>query len=221
MTQARWTAVDDFFETSLHLTDSALAGALAANRAAGLPGIDVSPAQGKLLHLLARMVGAKRILEIGALGGYSSIWLARALPPGGRLVSLEISPKHAEVARANLARAGLAEAAEVRVGPALESLTALAREGGAPFDFVFIDADKPNNANYLKAALGMARPGAVIVCDNVVRDGTIADAASRDANVVGARALFETIANEPRLSGVGVQTVGAKGWDGFAVALVV
>jgi predicted O-methyltransferase YrrM len=221
MTQTKWTAVDEYFDTALHLSDPALEAALAANRAAGLPGIDVSPAQGKFLHLLARMVGAKRILEIGALGGYSSIWLARALRPGGHLVSLEISPKHAEVARANLARAGLGEAAEVRVGPALESLAALKAEAGAPFDFVFIDADKPNNANYLKAALDLSRPGAVIVCDNVVRDGTIADAKSRDANVLGARALFETIAAEPRLSGVGLQTVGAKGWDGFAIALVV
>ena len=220
MTQAKWTAVDDFFETALRLSDPALEAALAANRAAGLPGIDVSPAQGKLLHILARMVGAKRILEIGALGGYSSIWLARALAPGGRLVSLEISPKHAEVARANLGRAGFGESAEVRVGPALESLAELKKEAGAPFDFVFIDADKPNNANYLKAALGLARPGAVIVCDNVVRDGTIADAASRDPNVLGARALFDAIAAEPRLSGVGVQTVGVKGWDGFAIAFV-
>jgi len=220
MTQAKWTAVDDFFETALRLSDPALEAALAANRAAGLPGIDVSPAQGKLLHILARMVGAKRILEIGALGGYSSIWLARALAPGGRLVSLEISPKHAEVARANLAQAGFGESAEVRVGPALESLAELKKEAGAPFDFVFIDADKPNNANYLKAALGLTRPGAVIVCDNVVRDGTIADAASREANVLGARALFDAIAAEPRLSGVGVQTVGVKGWDGFAIAFV-
>ena len=221
MSEARWTAVDAYIDTALHLSDPALEAALASNRAAGLPGIDVSPAQGKFLHLLARMVSAKRILEIGALGGYSSIWLARALQVGGQLVSLEISPKHAEVARANLARAGLGAIAEVRVGPALESLAALKNEAGAPFDFVFIDADKPNNANYLKAALGLTRPGAVIVCDNVVRDGTIADSASRDPNVAGARALFETIANEPRLSGVGLQTVGAKGWDGFAIALVV
>jgi predicted O-methyltransferase YrrM len=221
MTQARWSAVDAYFDSALHLTDDALEAALAANHSDGLPAIDVSPAQGKFLHLLARMVGAKRILEIGALGGYSSIWLARALPQGGRLVTLEISPKHAKRARENLAHAGLADRAEVRVGPALDLLAALKNEAGAPFDFVFIDADKPNNANYLKAALNLARPGAVIVCDNVVRDGTIADAASRDPNVLGARALFDTIANEPRLSGVGLQTVGAKGWDGFAIALVV
>ena len=220
MTQTRWTAVDAYFTSALHLTDPALDAALAANVAAGLPGIDVSPAQGKFLHLLACMVGARRILEVGTLGGYSSIWLARALAPGGRLISLEISPKHAEVARANLARAGLTDRAEVRVGPALESLAALTKEAGAPFDFVFIDADKPNNANYLKAALGLARPGAVIVCDNVVRDGALADAASRDPNTLGARAVFEAISAEPRLSGVGLQTVGAKGWDGFAIALV-
>ncbi len=221
MTQAKWTAVDEYFDAALHLTDGTLESALATNRADGLPSIDVSPAQGKFLHLLARMVGAKRILEIGSLGGYSSIWLARALPEDGQLVTLEISPKHAKTARENLEHAGFGALAEVRVGPALDTLAALKREAGAPFDFVFIDADKPNNANYLKAALGLARPGAVIVCDNVVRDGTIADAASRDPNVLGARALFEAIADEPRLSGVGLQTVGAKGWDGFAIALVV
>ena len=221
MPQSQWTAVDDYFDAALHLTDDTLESALAANHADGLPSIDVSPAQGKFLHLLARMVGAKRILEIGSLGGYSSIWLARALPDDGQLVTLEISPKHARVARENLEHAGFGQRAEVRVGPALDTLAALKIEAGAPFDFVFIDADKPNNANYLKAALGLARPGAVIVCDNVVRGGTVADAASLDPNVLGARALFEAIANEPRLSGVGLQTVGAKGWDGFAIALVV
>src|SRR5579863_1379725 len=212
MSEAGWTAVDDYFEKTLGLSDSALDAALAANKAAGLPAIDVSPAQGKFLQLLARLVGARRILEIGTLGGYSSIWLARALPEGGRLTSLEISPKHAEVARKNLANAGLERNAEVRVGPALDALAALKSEGGAPVDFVFIDADKPNNANYLKAALGLTRPGALIVCDNVVRGGALADAKSRDANVLGARALFEAIAKEPRLSAAGMQTVGAKGW---------
>ena len=220
MIQTRWTAVDDYFDATLRLTDDALDAVLSANHADGLPSIDVSPAQGKFLHLLARMIGAKRILEIGTLGGYSSIWLARALPPDGALVTLEISPKHAKTARENLDHAGFADQAEVRVGPALDTLAALKREAGAPFDFVFIDADKPNNANYLKAALGLSRPGAVIVCDNVVRDGAITDSASRDANVLGARALFEAIAAEPRLSGAGLQTVGAKGWDGFAIALV-
>ena len=221
MPQANWTAVDDYFEAALGLSDPALEAALKANAAAGLPSIDVSPSQGKLLHLMARMVGARRILEVGTLGGYSSIWLARALPKDGKLVSLEISAKHAEVARRNLAHAGLAEVAEVRVGPGVESLAALAREAAAPFDFVFIDADKPNNANYLKGALRLARPGAVIVCDNVVRGGEVANAASLDANVLGARALFAAIAAEPRLAAAGVQTVGAKGWDGFAVALVI
>ena len=221
MSEAQWTAVDAYFEQALSLTDAALDAALEANHAAGLPSIDVSPSQGKFLSLLARMIGAKRILEIGTLGGYSSIWLGRALPADGRLLSLELSPKHAEVARQNLARAGLEAVAEVRVGPALDSLAALEREGAGPFDFVFIDADKPNNANYLKAALRLARKGAVIVCDNVVRAGELANARSRDANVRGARALFETIAEEPKLSAVGMQTVGAKGWDGFAIALVV
>jgi predicted O-methyltransferase YrrM len=221
MSDARWTEVDAYFEEALSLTDPALDAALEANHKAGLPAIDVSPAQGKFLNILARMIGAKRILEIGTLGGYSSIWLGRALPSDGRLLSLELSPKHAEVARQNLARAGLEAVAEVRVGPALDSLAALEREGSGPFDFIFIDADKPNNANYLKAALKLARKGAVIVCDNVVRAGELANARSRDSNVRGARALFETIAEEPRLSAVGMQTVGAKGWDGFAIALVV
>ncbi len=221
MSEARWTEVDDYFETVLSLTDPALDAAREANHTAGLPAIDVSPSQGKFLQLLARMIGAKRILEIGTLGAYSSIWLGRALPPDGRLISLELSPKHADVARRNLARAGLESVAEVRLGAALESLAALEREGAAPFDFIFIDADKPNNANYLKAAVRLARKGAVIVCDNVVRGGELANASSRDSNVRGARSLFETIAEEPKLSAVGMQTVGAKGWDGFAIALVV
>ena len=221
MSDAQWTDVDNYLEEVLGLTDAALDAALAANRKAGLPAIDVSPTQGKFLNLLARMIGAKRILEIGALGGYSSIWLGRALPADGRLLSLELSPKHADVARQNLARAGLEAVAEVRVGPALDALAALEREGAGPFDFIFIDADKPNNANYLKAAVRLARKGAVIVCDNVVRGGELANATSRDANVRGARSLFETIAEEPKLSAVGMQTVGAKGWDGFAIALVV
>jgi predicted O-methyltransferase YrrM len=221
MDDVRWTDVDEYFDRVLSLTDPALDAALKANHTAGLPAIDVSPSQGKFLNLLARMIGAKRILEIGALGGYSSIWLGRALPPDGNLLTLELSPKHADVARQNLARAGLETIAEVRVGPALDSLAALEREGAGPFDFIFIDADKPNNANYLKAAVRLARKGAVIVCDNVVRGGELANATSKDSNVRGARALFETIAEEPKLSAVGMQTVGSKGWDGFAIALVV
>jgi predicted O-methyltransferase YrrM len=221
MDDVRWTDVDEYFDRVLSLTDPALDAALKANHTAGLPAIDVSPSQGKFLNLLARMIGAKRILEIGALGGYSSIWLGRALPPNGNLLTLELSPKHADVARQNLARAGLETIAEVRVGPALDSLAALEREGAGPFDFIFIDADKPNNANYLKAAVRLARKGAVIVCDNVVRGGELANATSKDSNVRGARALFETIAEEPKLSAVGMQTVGSKGWDGFAIALVV
>jgi predicted O-methyltransferase YrrM len=221
MSEKTWSSVDEYLDRTLNLTDSALSSALKANAAGGLPAIDVSPAQGRLLQLFARAVGARRILEIGGLGGYSTIWLARALPEGGRIVSLELSPKHAEVARANLKNAGLADVAEVRVGAALDSLAVLTREGGAPFDFVFIDADKPNSPAYLKAALDLCRPGAMIVVDNVVRDGDLADMKSRDPSILGARAVFEAIAAEPRLLGVGVQTVGAKGYDGFALALVV
>jgi len=220
MRQSRWTAVDDYLAETLALSDPNLEAALASARAAGLPSIEVSPAQGKFLQILALMVGARRILEIGTLGGYSSICLARALPQDGRLVTLEISAKHAEVARANLARAGLSERAEVTVGPALDTLAKLEGEGAGPFDLVFIDADKPNNPNYLKWALKLGRKGAVIVCDNVVRDGALADAKSRDLNVLGARRLFEAIAAEPRLTATGLQTVGLKGYDGFAIALI-
>ena len=211
-----WTRVDAYIADGLIPPDPALDAALAANAAAGLPAIDVSPAQGKLLHILARMVGARRILEIGTLGGYSTIWLARALPPGGRLVTLEADPAHAEVARSNIARAGLADRVELHLGPALGTLPRLA----GPFDMVFIDADKPSNPDYLAWALKLARPGSVIVCDNVIRDGRIADAASRDAAIVGTRRMFDMIAAEPRLTGTAIQTVGAKGWDGFAIAIV-
>ena len=214
--KSAWAAVDAYLVERLVGDDTVLADALAANAAAGLPEIDVSPNQGKLLHLLARMVGARRILEIGTLGGYSTIWLARALPPDGRLITLEASPLHASVAQANIDRAGLADRVEVRVGPALASLPDV--EG--PFDFVFIDADKPSNPDYLDWALRLARPGAVIVCDNVVRDGRIADAASAAADITGTRRMFDRIAAEPRLTATAIQTVGSKGWDGFAIALV-
>ena len=215
----RWNAVDDYLAQIVQ-QDEALDAALAANAAAGLPAIDVSPAHGKMLHLLARMAGARKALEIGALGGYSTIWIARALPAGGRLITLEADERHASVARANVARAGLADKVEVRVGAALDSLPAIEAEGLAPFDFVFIDADKENNANYLAWALRLSRPGTTIVVDNVVRDGRILDASSRDSDVVGVREMFEMMQGEPRLSATAVQTVGAKGWDGFALAVV-
>ncbi|HWE98536.1 MAG TPA: O-methyltransferase [Caulobacteraceae bacterium] len=214
----RWAAVDHYVERMLldeafGEDDGALGAALQANAAARLPAIDVAPAQGKFLQLLARIAGAQRILEVGSLGGYSTIWLARAVGPQGRVVSLEIDPHHAEVARANLARAGLAQVAEVRVGPALETLPKLHAEGAAPFDFVFIDADKPNNPGYLAWAVKLARPGATIVVDNVIRGGAVLD--GTDANASGARALFEAAAKEPRLSASALQTVGVKGWDGL------
>ena len=214
--KADWQRVDGYLADLLVGDDPALAAALAANAAAGLPAIDVSPLQGKLLHLLARLAGARRILEIGTLGGYSTIWLARALPDGGRLVTLEAERRHAEVARANIARAGLADRVELIPGPALDTLPTL--EG--PFDLVFIDADKRSNPDYLAWALRLSRPGAVIVCDNVIRDGAITDATSRDPGVVGTRRFLEMLAAEPRLSATAVQTVGAKGWDGFAIAIV-
>lgn len=218
--EQRWTAVDAYFSAALVPEDEALTAALKDSDAAGLPQINVTPNQGKLLHLLARVRGARRILEIGTLGGYSTIWLARALPAGGRLVTLEYSPKHAEVARGNLERAGLGEVVEVRVGPAAGSLARLAEEGTEPFDFVFIDADKINNPVYLEWSLRLTRPGSVIVCDNVVRGGAVADPGSDDPSVRGTRRFIELAAAEPRLDATAVQTVGTKGWDGFALALV-
>ena len=212
----RWDDVDRYISDTLVQPDEALAAALAASDAAGLPAISVSPAHGKLLWLLARSIGAKRILEVGTLGGYSAIWLARGLAPGGRLVTLEALEKHAAVARKNLARAGLAHVAEVRVGKALDTLPQL--EG--PFDLTFIDADKQNNPEYFRWALKLSRAGSLIVVDNVVRDGAVIEAHSRDAAVQGVRRLYELIAAEPRVAATAVQTVGVKGYDGFAIALV-
>lgn len=194
--------------------------ALEANKAAGLPAIDVSPPQGKFLHLLARTVGARRVLEIGTLGGYSTIWLARAVGPKGRVVTLEFAARHAEVARANLDRAGVGDRVEIRVGAALDSLPVLAEEDPEPFDLVFIDADKVNNANYVLWALRLTRPGSVIIVDNVVRGGKIADERSEDPNAQASRELVELLTAEPSLDATVVQTVGAKGWDGFAYAVV-
>jgi predicted O-methyltransferase YrrM len=220
MSQALWSAVDDYLTDQLVRPDPALTAALESSEAAGLPPINVTPNQGKLLQVLARALGARRILEIGTLGGYSTIWLARALPAGGRLVTLELEPKHAEVARANLARAGLDGVAQVRVGPALESLPGLAAEGLAPFDLIFIDADKPSNPDYFSWALRLSRPGSLIVVDNVVRAGAVADPASEDPAVRGVRRLNELLASEPRVSATAIQTVGDKGHDGLAFALV-
>jgi predicted O-methyltransferase YrrM len=219
-TQARWTAVDRYLTELLVPADGVLEAVLAANAAAGLPPHDVSPTQGKLLWLLARTQGARAILEIGTLGGYSTIWLARALADGGRLITLEANPTHAEVARANLVRAGLADVVEVRVGRATDTLPALATEGRGPFDLIFIDADKPSNAEYFGWALELSRPGSLIVVDNVVRDGAVFDEGSADASVQGVRRLNERLASEPRVSATAIQTVGSKGYDGFAIALV-
>jgi len=215
-----WNVVDAYIGAHLIAKDPALAATLDNNEAQGLPPIDVSAAQGKMLQLFARMAGARRILEVGTLGGYSTIWLARALPADGRLVTLELEPHHAEVARANLAGAGLADRCEVRTGPAVLTLADMIDGGEAPFDMVFIDADKPSNTAYLSAALKLTRPGSVIVVDNVVRDGQILDPDSADPRVIGTRALFDAVAAEPRLDATAIQTVGDKGWDGFLLAIV-
>ncbi|MGA5709626.1 O-methyltransferase [Streptomyces cellulosae] len=224
MSEARlWNAVDDYFAEQLLSgdPDDALEAALRESDAAGLPPIAVSPLQGKLLQLLARIQGARRVLEIGTLGGYSTIWLGRALPADGRLVTLEYDPRHAEVAVRNIARAGLAEQVEVRVGPALESLPKLADEQPPPFDLVFIDADKANNPHYVEWALRLTAAGSLIVLDNVVRGGRVADPDNSDADVLGTRAALEMFGTHPRLDATAVQTVGVKDHDGFALARVV
>ncbi|MET8567001.1 O-methyltransferase [Streptomyces sp. NPDC004783] len=215
-----WDDVDAYFTGHLAADDEALEAALRDSDAAGLPKVNVTATQGKLLHLLAQVQGARTILEIGTLGGYSTIWMARALPADGRLVTLEYNPLHAEVATRNIARAGLDALVDVRVGPALESLPELADENPAPFDLVFIDADKGNNARYLEWALRLTSTGSLIVLDNVVRGGSVADAGSTDDSVRGTRAAIELIGSHPRLSGTAIQTVGAKGYDGFALARV-
>jgi predicted O-methyltransferase YrrM len=220
MTEELWTAVDRYFSNLLVSADPALEAALAASASAGLPAINVSPVQGKLLHVLARSIGARKVLEIGTLGGYSTIWLARALPDGGRVISLEADPRHAEVARANIARAGLDVRVEVRLGMALDLLPGVAAEGGPPFDFVFIDADKPNNAAYFDWALRLSRTGSIIIVDNVVRGGDVIAAASDSPAVQGVQRFLERLAAEPRVSATAIQTVGSKGYDGFAIALV-
>ena len=214
----RWQAVDDYIADKLLGDDDALAAALAHNAAEGLPPIDVSPAQGKMLFLLAQIAGARRILEIGTLGGYSTIWLARALPEDGGLVTLELEPHHAAVARANLARAGVSDKVDIRAGAAKDSLAAMI--GEAPFDFVFIDADKQSNAHYVEEAIRLGRSGTTIIVDNVVREGGVLEADSEDERIVGTRALFDMLAADERLDATAVQTVGAKKWDGFVLARV-
>lgn len=219
--QATWTSVDNYINGQLLLSDPALDAALETSAAAGLPSIAVTGSQGKLLHLLARSIKAHNILEVGTLGAYSTIWLGRALPSDGRLVTLEADPKHAEVARANIERAGLSEQVELREGPALESLPELAAEGLASFDFIFIDADKENNAGYFQWALRLSHPGSLILVDNVIRDGAVADPNSTDPMVLGVRRLNELLAKETRVCATTIQTVGSKGYDGFTLALVV
>jgi len=213
-----WKAIDDYIAGKLLGDDAALAAALANNHAQGLPPIDVSATQGKMLSLLAQLAGAKRILEVGTLGGYSTIWLARALPEDGELVTLEIESKHARVARENLEYAGVSDKVDIRIGPAADSLAAMIDE--APFDFVFIDADKQGNAHYVAEAIRLGRSGTVIVVDNVVREGGVLDANSGDPRIDGTRALFDMLSAEPRLDATAVQTVGAKKWDGFVLARV-
>jgi predicted O-methyltransferase YrrM len=220
MSNETWTAVDRYFTDLLVQADPALEAAMQANEAAGLPNISVSPAMGKLLHLLTRMHKVRSILEIGTLGGYSTIWLARALPADGRLVTLEADPRHAEIARSNIARAGVSHLVDVRLGPAIETLPKLDAEGLAPFDLIFVDADKPSTPEYFGWALQLSRPGSLIIVDNVVRDGAVVDATSRDASVQGMRRFLAMLASEPRVNATAIQTVGSKGYDGFALAIV-
>jgi predicted O-methyltransferase YrrM len=219
--QEQWAAVDRYITGLLVPSDPVLDATLQSSVAAGLPPINVSPNQGKLLQILARAQGARNILEIGTLAAYSTIWLARALPPGGRLITLEFDPKHAEIARANLARAGLGDVVELRLGPALETLPRLAAEGLDPFDLIFIDADKESIPAYFAWSLMLARRGSLIIVDNVVRKGAVIDAASPDPDVQGVRRFNEILATEPRVSATAIQTVGSKGYDGFALVLVV
>jgi predicted O-methyltransferase YrrM len=218
--EAMWTAVDAYLSDHLIANDEVLEAALRDSKSAGLPEIQVTPLQGKMLAIFARMIGARRILEVGTLGGYSTIWLARALPDGGHLLTLEAAPKHAAVAQKNLERAGLPGKVELRIGPALSTLAQLVTENAAPFDLIFLDADKEHNADYLQWAMKLAHPGTVIVTDNVVREGALLDAKSDDPAVQGTRRFFEAVAAEPRLTATAIQTVSGKKYDGFALLIV-
>ena len=215
-----WAKVDEFITGAIPHNDAALEAVGAANAAAGMPAIDVSAPQGKLLHLLALSVGARRVLEVGTLGGYSTIWLARALPADGSVLTLEYSPKHAEVARKNLDAAGVGAKVEIRVGAAAASLEKIAAERVPPFDLVFVDADKKNNPLYVQWALKLSRPGTIIIVDNVIRGGGVLDATAEDADVRGTRAMFEAVGKEKRLTATAIQTIGSKGYDGFVMAVV-
>lgn len=219
MGQEIWNAVDQYFDGHLLQPDAALEAALAASAAAGLPAIQVSPSQGKLLYLLALSCGARRVLEVGTLGGYSAIWLARALPPDGKLLTLELEARHAEVARASFQRAGLASRVEILIGPALSSLAQLRAQGAAPFDLVFIDADKENNLGYVQGSLALSRPGTLLIVDNMVRRGAVLHD-TQDGAVDGIRRMTDWIGRDSRLEATLVQTVGAKGYDGFLLARV-
>jgi predicted O-methyltransferase YrrM len=219
MPQEQWNAVDDYLCSLVMPDDPVMDGVLRRSAAAGLPAINVSPNQGKFLHLLAKIAGAKKILEIGTLGGYSSIWMARALPKDGKLITLEFEPRHAEVARENVVAAGLVSEVDIRVGPAIETLPTLTSE--APFDLIFIDADKVNTAPYFTWALKLSRVGSIIIVDNVVRNGAIVDADSTDEGVIGVRNFNDLLKKEKRVDATAIQTVGSKGYDGFAVMVVV
>jgi predicted O-methyltransferase YrrM len=220
MTQKVWEAVDKYFDNMLIAPDSALEAALKAAKAAKLPAIQVSSVEGKLLHLLARILGARKILEIGTLGGYSTIWMARALPDGGRIITLEADPKHAEVARKNFTRAGVESKVELRLGKALDTLPQVAAEGLGPFDLVFIDANKSNMPEYFAWSLKLARVGSIIIADNVVREGAVLDAKSKDPDIQGIRRFLEMVGKENRVSGTALQTVSRKNYDGFALVMV-
>jgi len=218
--QTVWRQVDRYFEERIIEHDPILEQVLHENRKAGLPAIDVTPLQGKLLHLLVMMHGSRRILEIGTLGGYSTIWMARALPPDGKIVTLELEPRHAKVAEQNLILANVKDKVDIRVGPALDQLAKMKEESVEPFDLVFIDADKANISNYLRWALRFSRPGTVIICDNVVRNGEVINGMSSDPNVNGVRSFFDMLADEQRVTATAVQTVGSKGYDGFSIGIV-
>jgi predicted O-methyltransferase YrrM len=220
MSEAIWGRVDDYIVGKLVKEDAALSAALAANAAASLPAMDVSAAQGKFLNLMVRITGARRVLELGTLGGYSTIWMAKALPDDGQLVTLEFDPKHAQVARNNIDNAGLRDKVTIHVGPAAQTLPTIAAEGPEPFDFIFIDADKPNNPIYLDWAIKLSRPGTVIILDNVIREGKVLDSRDPDPRIIGTRAAYDLIGNHPRLEATALQTVGSKGWDGFSIMIV-